>query len=46
MRTNQIALLPGDGIGPDVTAEAVRCLLAVEDRLAARLFQFEESTLR
>jgi 3-isopropylmalate dehydrogenase len=27
-----IAVLPGDGIGPEVTAEAVRCLAAVADR--------------
>jgi 3-isopropylmalate dehydrogenase len=42
MTTHKIALLPGDGIGPDVTAEAVRCLRAVEDRTGARLFEFEE----
>ena len=27
-----IAVLPGDGIGPEVTAEAVRVLTAVGDR--------------
>ena len=27
----KIALLPGDGIGPEVTAQAVACLQAVED---------------
>ena len=42
MNTNRIALLPGDGIGPDVTAEAVRCLRSVEERAGARLFEFEE----
>ena len=26
-----IALLPGDGIGPEVTAQAVKCLEAIED---------------
>jgi len=30
--TFRIALLPGDGIGPDVIAEAVRVLRAVEER--------------
>jgi len=37
-----LAVLPGDGIGPEVTAEAVRCLAAV-----AEIFQhdlhFEEA---
>ena len=28
----RIAVLPGDGIGPEVTAEAVRCLQAVATR--------------
>jgi 3-isopropylmalate dehydrogenase len=42
MTTRQIAVLPGDGIGPDVTAEAVRCLRAVEDRAGRRFFEFEE----
>ena len=27
----KIALLPGDGIGPEVIAQAVSCLQAVED---------------
>ncbi len=39
---HSIALLPGDGIGPDVTAEAVKCLRAVEERQGSRLFEFEE----
>ena len=39
---HSIALLPGDGIGPDVTAEAVKCLHAVEDRAGRKLFEFEE----
>ena len=42
MTTHNIALLPGDGIGPDVTAEAVRSLRSVERRAGARLFHFEE----
>ena len=35
-----IAVLPGDGIGIDVTAEAVRVLRAVEERLGAFTLQF------
>lgn len=38
----RIALLPGDGIGPDVTAEALKVLRAVEPHIGAR---FEYSTL-
>jgi len=41
-RNYSIALLPGDGIGPDVTAEAVKALRAVEDRHGSTLFSFEE----
>ena len=26
-----IAVLPGDGIGPEVTKQAIKCLEAVED---------------
>ncbi len=26
----RIAVMPGDGVGPEVTAEAVKCLRAVE----------------
>lgn len=37
-----IALLPGDGIGPEVTAEAVKVLRAVESRLDGLRFRFEE----
>src|SRR5690349_16679396 len=33
----QIAVLPGDGIGPEVTREAVRVLRAVADRFDIRL---------
>lgn len=42
IKRRTIALLPGDGIGPDVTAEAVKCLHAVEDRAGEKLFDFEE----
>jgi len=38
----KIAVLPGDGIGMDVTAEAVRVLRALEPRLRGVRFQFEE----
>lgn len=40
--TFEIAVLPGDGIGPDVTAEAVRALEAVERRLDGVRFHFVE----
>jgi isocitrate/isopropylmalate dehydrogenase len=33
MKPHRIALLPGDGIGPDVVAEAVRVLEAVAPSL-------------
>ena len=36
----QIAVLPGDGIGPDVIAEALRVLRAVERRLTDTRFHF------
>lgn len=38
----RIALLPGDGIGPDVTKEAVKCLHAVQRALPNLSFLFEE----
>jgi 3-isopropylmalate dehydrogenase len=38
----QIAVLPGDGIGPDVTAEAVRVLRAVERLLPGARFHLTE----
>jgi len=38
MRTFTLAVLPGDGIGPEVIAEAVRVLRAVEAGLAAVRF--------
>jgi len=37
-------LLPGDGIGPEVTAEAVRCLQAVARRFGHE-FEFHEALL-
>jgi 3-isopropylmalate dehydrogenase len=37
----RIALLPGDGIGPDVIAEAVKVLRAIEPSTGAR-FEFSE----
>ena len=36
MQTFQIAVLPGDGIGPEVMAEARRVLAAVEARFSLR----------
>jgi 3-isopropylmalate dehydrogenase len=42
VRTFRIALLPGDGIGPEVVAEAVRVLRAVGSRRAALGLTFEE----
>ena len=42
MVTFNIAVLPGDGIGPDVTAEALRVLQAVEPRLNGVHFAFVE----
>jgi 3-isopropylmalate dehydrogenase len=38
----RIAVLPGDGVGPDVVAEALRVLNAVERRLAGARFHFSE----
>jgi 3-isopropylmalate dehydrogenase len=46
MKTSfRIALLPGDGIGPDVTAEAVRVLRAVETRIPGLALNFEEFSI-
>jgi 3-isopropylmalate dehydrogenase len=42
MATFTIAVLPGDGIGPEVTAEAIKALRAVERRFAHR-FDMQES---
>jgi 3-isopropylmalate dehydrogenase len=40
----RIAVLPGDGIGPEVTAEAVRVLRAVADRWG-HAFEFAEGSV-
>ena len=42
MTTFEIAVLPGDGIGPDVTGEAVRVLDAIERRLDGVHFNLVE----
>ena len=42
MKTWRIATLPGDGIGPEVTAEAVRVLQALQPRLRDTCFSFDE----
>ena len=42
MPTFHIAVLPGDGIGPDVIAEGVRVLRAVESRLDGVRFDLAE----
>jgi len=42
MSTFKIAVLPGDGIGPEVTAEAVRALRAVAKNSSAS-FEFEQA---
>jgi 3-isopropylmalate dehydrogenase len=39
-----IAVLPGDGVGPEVTREAVRVLRAVSD-FCGYDFRFEESPI-
>lgn len=41
-RTFRIALLPGDGIGPEVMKEAVKLLRVVEPRLDGVRFELEE----
>jgi 3-isopropylmalate dehydrogenase len=40
--TVRVAVLPGDGIGAEVTAEAVRVLRAVEPRMTAVRFELRE----
>ena len=40
----EIALLPGDGVGPEVTAQAVKCLQAVEETFGHR-FIFNEAAI-
>src|SRR5437879_7114202 len=42
VKTFRIALLPGDGIGPEVVAEAVRVLDAVQSRGVAPALAHEE----
>ena len=42
MTTHRIALLPGDGIGPDVVTAGVRVLRKVESRGCNARFEFEE----
>ena len=42
MKTFRIALLPGDGIGPDVVRETVRVLDAVVERDGGFALQYEE----
>ena len=42
MKTFSIALLPGDGIGPEVVAEAVRVLEAVQSRGLGPALAYEE----
>jgi len=45
MKTYKIVVLPGDGIGPEVTAEAVRLLQAVEKKLNGVSFDFTEQAV-
>jgi len=45
METYRIALFPGDGIGPDVTSEAVRVLRAVEERVVGLRLETEEFSI-
>ena len=40
--TFRIAVLPGDGIGPDVIGEAVKVLRSVETQLGGVHFELEE----
>ena len=40
----KIVLLPGDGVGPEVVAEAVRVLVTVGETFGHR-FTFEESLI-
>ncbi|WLT30216.1 3-isopropylmalate dehydrogenase [Geothrix sp. PMB-07] len=40
----RICVLPGDGVGPEVTAEAVACLKAVAERFGHR-FHFQEALI-
>ncbi|GLH71953.1 3-isopropylmalate dehydrogenase [Geothrix limicola] len=40
----RITVLPGDGVGPEVTAEAVACLKSVAERYGHR-FEFQEALI-
>ncbi len=40
----RITVLPGDGVGPEVTAEAVACLATIAERFGHR-FQFQEALI-
>ncbi|MEZ5402765.1 MAG: isocitrate/isopropylmalate dehydrogenase family protein [Bryobacteraceae bacterium] len=42
MKTYSVAVLPGDGIGPDVTAEAVKALRAAEARVGGARYRLDE----
>lgn len=42
MQTYRIAVYPGDGIGPEVTEQAVRVLQAVQDQFRAFQLQYTE----
>ena len=42
VKTFKITVLPGDGIGPDVTNEALRVLQAVEQGMSSCRFECEE----
>ncbi|HWO94403.1 MAG TPA: 3-isopropylmalate dehydrogenase [Dehalococcoidia bacterium] len=42
--TRRIVVLPGDGIGPEVTAEGIKILRAVERRFGLR-FEFEQDAV-
>ncbi|MDO8963142.1 MAG: 3-isopropylmalate dehydrogenase [Coriobacteriia bacterium] len=44
MSTHRICLLPGDGIGPEITAEAVKVLGAIGERDGV-VFEFHEALL-
>jgi len=44
-KTFEIAILPGDGIGPEVTTEAVRLMKAVEAKLDGINFTFTQQSV-
>ena len=37
MKTYQVAVLPGDGIGPEVMAEAEKVLAAIEKKIRSKI---------